>query len=191
MAETDDELDALLARGRLSAPEKERMLERLLAGAAPPRRRWRALFPIAGLATAAAAVTLVLLAGRDGFRARGEGGGVLEVGCRTGARDRCPSGELLLFRVSGVDRPAWLAAWAEPASGGERVWYFPTANAAAPRIEPRSSPQVLSQGVRLGPSQPPGRYQVKLLLLPAPPTRESVATAQSLSASAQSLEVTP
>jgi hypothetical protein len=191
MAESDDELDALLARGKLSGPERDRMFERLAAGAAPPRRRWwRLAVPLGGLATAAV-VLLVLFVGRDGFRERGERGALLEVGCRDGARDRCPAGELLLFRVGGVDRPAWLAAYAEPVAGGERVWYFPTADGAAPAIEARAAPQVLAQGVRLGATQPPGRYNVKLVLLPSPPTRATALTAKPLSATVQALEVTP
>jgi hypothetical protein len=189
MADDDDELDLLLARGRLSSPQRDRMFEQIVAGMPAPRRNWRRLAPMM-MAAAGFAIIVGLFAGRDGFRARGTGGAVLEIGCRSAAGERCPSGEVLLFRVSGVDRPAWLAAYAEPSGGGERVWYFPTAAGASPAIDAGAAPRVLPEGARLGPEQPPGRYRVKLLLFASPPTRAMVLGDTPLASGARTLEVT-
>jgi hypothetical protein len=60
---TDDELDTLLANGRLGAATKDRIEDALLRGAARPaaRRRWQWLFAIAAAAAAAGAAIIALL----------------------------------------------------------------------------------------------------------------------------------
>jgi hypothetical protein len=180
----DDELDVLLAHGRLSAPDRDRMFDRVMA--AQPKRSWRG-FAVAG--ALAAAIALMIFMRDDGFRARGAPGNVLEIACRAVPGKKCPEGEVLLFRVSGVAQKAWLAAYAEPLGSSERVWYFPTAAGFAPSIEAKAAPNVLPQGARLGPEQPPGKYQVKLLLFSAPPTRNLDGT--PLAIETRPLEVTP
>jgi hypothetical protein len=71
---------------------------------------------------------------------------------------------MLLFRVGGAAAGGFLAAWAVPEDGGERIWYFPTLDGEAPSVAPRAETQTLGRGVRLGTEQPPGRYHVHLLL---------------------------
>lgn len=185
MADSDDELDVLLAHGRLSAPDRDRVFERVLSTVPRRRRRWLAG---ASALAAAAFVLVAMFVGRDGFRPRGEAAPVLEIACRAEPGERCPAGEMLLFRASGVSRAAWLAAYAEPVGGGERIWYFPTANGWAPSLDAGAKPQVLPEGVRLGAA---GKYDVKLFLFAAPPTRPMVLGETPLAASTQRLEVTP
>jgi hypothetical protein len=183
----DDELDVLLAHGRLSAPDRDRMFDRIMA--TQPKRRWRGFAVAVGSLLAAAAMVLMIFTRSSSFRARGASGNVLEIACRAVPGQKCPQGEVLLFRVSGVAQKAWLAAYAEPLGSGERVWYFPTAQGFAPSIEAKAAPDVLPQGARLGPEQPPGRYQVKLLLFSTPPTRNLDGT--PLAVETRPLEVTP
>jgi hypothetical protein len=62
----------------------------------------------------------------------------------------------------------YLAAWAEPAGGSERVWYF-SADGEAPRIAPPGAgTQPLSRGVLVGPEHVPGEYRVHLVLSAVP-----------------------
>jgi hypothetical protein len=114
----DNELDRLLARGGLGGARRERVLDRLLADRRRARRRRRWLLVAPPLLAAAAALVLYLRPAGDGFHSRGDGGGPLvDVGCRDGAADRCPSGGTLVFRVDGAARGGYLVAWAEQAPG--------------------------------------------------------------------------
>jgi hypothetical protein len=188
MSRQDDDLDLLLARGRLGGPGREQVLRQTLDRAAP-RRRWLWVAPLTAACAAAAALLLVVRPTE--FRARGvDGGALLEVTCADGARDRCRSGELLVFRVDGASTGGRLAAWAEPEGGGARVWYFPTVEGALPQVAAQPGPQVLHEAVRIGAEQPPGSYVVHLLLLPAPLARAEIESAQPQLARTQRMEVT-
>ncbi len=193
MTHDDDELDRLLARGRLGGPARDRILAGALARAAP-RRRWPRRILWLAPALAAAAVLLLWLRPRDGgFRVRGGGGPSLEVACSDGRAGACPRGGTLVFRVDGAREGGYLAAWATPAAGGERIWYFPAADGSAPAVAAQAGAQVVPLGARLGPSQPPGDYQVHLLLARRPLARAEVdgAARDALAASVQRLTVTP
>jgi hypothetical protein len=187
----DDELDLLLARGRLSGPTRERMLDAALPRA-PRRRRW-AWWTSGAAAACAAAVAVVLLVRGDGFRPRGAGGGgaVLDVRCQDGARDRCATGQLLVFQVDGAKTGGALAAWAERSGGGgERVWYFPTATGAQPTVAAQPGRQVLPEAVRLGAEQAPGAWEVHLVLLDSPVARDAIASAKPRASRVVRMEVT-
>jgi hypothetical protein len=156
----------------MGGPERERVLGAVLAKTAP--RRWRRLLGW-GLTVATAAAMLLLVMRPVPFRARGGGGApLLEVGCRDGSLDACPSGSALLYRADGAVDGGFLAAWAVPEGGGEKIWYFPTASGESPSVTARSEVQTLARGVRLGPEQPPGRYRVHLLLSRRPLERAAV-----------------
>ena len=192
----DSDLDRLLAAGRLSGPGRDRVLSNVLRAVAPPAPRpwWRRrLFWWAP--ASALAVCLPLLFGlpvpptpdaspKPGLRAKG--GGVvaptrLELGCSGGLLERCPRGSTLLFRVTGeLAEPAFLSAFAEPAGGGERIWYF-SAEEEAPSVRIAGAagddPAALSRGVRVGGEHGGGRYRVRLVL-----ARRSLTRAETLEA---------
>jgi hypothetical protein len=175
MSKNDERLDALLARGRLGGPARDRILAGALAKTAAPHR-WRRLLTWAVPMTAAAAAAVVLLSLRPPeFRARGGAGPVLEIACRDGSLSACPSGSTLLFRSSGVAEGGFLSAWAVPEGSAARVWYFPADNGASPALAARPETQTLARGIRLGPEQPPGRYRVHLVLSRRPLTRAEAA----------------
>src|SRR5262249_18458940 len=88
------------------------------------------------------------------FRPRGDGRAPLvEVTCRDGAADRCPSGGTLVFRVDGAAEGGYLLAWAEPAGGGSRIWYF---SAGARSLKAQAGPPIVPTGIKAGHEQPPG-----------------------------------
>jgi hypothetical protein len=184
----DRQLDRLLARGRLARPEQERILEAVLAASAPkprPRRLWLALPALASLALAAGVVALVLRAPGSSdpaatspsphatdpageLRVRGAGGAP---SIRAGCEGPCRPGALVMFEIDGLTERAHVAAWAVGPDGG-RTWYFPSTGQPAPAVPPSAGPQVLAQGVRLGPEHVAGVYTLQLLLVRAPLERD-------------------
>jgi hypothetical protein len=198
-----DRLDELLSGGRLGGAERERILERALDASAPlPWWRRRAVTWLVrgtAMATAAALALFFFVPPRthDDFRARGgagDGAPLLLVGCEDGQSARCGYGQKLVFSVDGASEPGFVAAWAEPAGGGERVWYFPGDDGSSPEARGDGARQLLSRAVRLGPEQPPGRYRVHLVLSRRPLSRlEALAAggADVVATSQVTLEVTP
>src|SRR5689334_9978896 len=75
--ESEDELDSLLAEGRLSGPARDRIFE---ASLPPQRPGWRRVLVWALPLSTVAALLLFMLRPSE-FRARGGGGPLLEVGC--------------------------------------------------------------------------------------------------------------
>ncbi len=191
MSERDDELDRLLARGRLGGPARDRILEQALARAraSRPRRRARLLW-LAPVLAAAAAIVLWVRVPKDGFRARGgDGRPLVEATCKGGERARCPRGGTLVFRVDGAAGGGFLSAYATPVAGGEKIWYFPPAGGESPRLAAAAGPQLVPFGVELGAEQPPGEYELHFLITPSAPTRAEAAAAPALAT--QRLTVTP
>jgi hypothetical protein len=181
MRPSDRHIDALLARGGLSGPEADRVLEAVLARRA--RRSWlRPWLAVGtGLGLAAAAVVLVIApfrAGPAGFAPRGAGveGAVVEVACLGHSVAACPRGTTLLFAVRGGSPGGYLAAWADPVRpGGERVWYF-SADQETPLLQASTtSTQALSRGVRIGPEHAAGDYRLHVLLSDRPLSRGELA----------------
>lgn len=204
---SDRDLDRLLGCGRISGPERERILasvQRHPAVAGP----WRSMARLAArqpVMAAAAVVALVLgamLAQRQvamqppPMQARGAGSAPLyaaqamcERGCRVGAN--------LMFRVEGAEGPAWVAAYAE-GPDGRRIWYFPDDSGVLLHVNGGAAPVFLDRAVRLGTEHPPGAYDVHVVFLNQPLSRGELLTEMAASVSAkilarseQSLQVAP
>jgi hypothetical protein len=209
MAKDDDlELDQLLAGGRLSGGQYDEISRRVLARVAPARaRRWWPLW--GGIAVSASALGAWLLLSRGslplapgelervregaGFVAKGaaESNPIgFDLGCDNAART-CRVGDTLLLSLASAASAGYVGAYAErsDAPPGERIWYFPDAAGAAPRVEAASGRVVLSRGVRLGPPHAPGRYRVTLWLSAAPPQRGAPAPAPGTSAAVLALDI--
>lgn len=202
------ELDELLAGARLAGSEYDEIERRVLAQVAPvsQRRWWPAIGGVAALASAfgawflvsPGAITTVESAAtppasftaksmESGASIDAPGAGVsVELGCgmQGGA---CRLGDTLMFSVRGVAQRGYLGAYAvrvnEPGSvplSPERIWYFPSANGAVPRLEPRVETFVIPEGVRLTAPHAPGRYEVTAWWSEVPPDRNAVALAVSV-----------
>jgi hypothetical protein len=166
----DERIEELLARGRLGGPIRERVLERALRDANIVRSRWYARSPfvwtLPALGTAAVAMFAVMLRPLpDAMRAKGGAGAgpVVSVECNGADPSRCAQDDTLLFRIEGAAGQAYLAAYADPDTGGERIWFFPLADGTSPVILAQQEPQVLHQGVKVR-SLPSGRYQIHAVL---------------------------
>ena len=193
-ARDDDDLDRLLARGRLGGPTRDRILAGTLRAAEPRRRMWSRWWAFALPATAAVLLGFVFWP-RATFRPKGAPAATfLDVSCGAGPGQPCHPGDTLLFHAGGVSQSATLAAWAEPEGGGERIWYFPAADVATVVVTPATSMQTLRRGVRLGSEHAPGRYLVHLVLARRPLTRGQALAPSSgdvLATAIVPLEVTP
>jgi hypothetical protein len=174
----DSELDQLLARGRLSGSQYDRIEERVLERVRPERRRrwWFALAP----ATAAASLVGVwLVAGnapeRDAFTAKGGGDparAAIDVGCEGPRPHVCRLGQTLMVSVGASERRGYLAAYAERVDvPAPRIWYFPVRSGGQPRIEPAAETRVLGEGIRLGAPHVAGRYRVRVWISDVPVER--------------------
>ena len=184
VSKSDEQLDALLSQGRLSGPERDRILNTVLERSAAPKparwSRWLLGGSMALVAAGAAGVLLIPRLQRDdpGFAARGNaptGADIqVELGCVEGSLERCPAGGTLLFAVRGEQARGFLGAYARPVDGGETIWYF-SAEAESPAVVSRGPAlQALSRGIRLGPEHRPGRYQVVVVLAEASPGRQAL-----------------
>ena len=171
----DRDLARLLSgRNEPSVLEKEAMFEQIMRDVRPQRRRARWIWAAPALACAAAAM-LVLWprAGRDEFAARGgaERQPTLRVVCvGTGSATECPVGGLLAFEVD--PRPFRYVALLARGGDGRTVWYFPAAEARSLSVDGHAA--LLRRGVRLGESQPPGRYEILLMSSREPLTRAEI-----------------
>jgi hypothetical protein len=183
---SDDEIDALLAQGRFAAPTRDRVFEAALRDAgvgqkAPARlRMWLAMS--VSLAAAAAAVALVprLLPRDDGMRVKGAAGGPeLDVACTAqtpASMDACPPGATLVFSIRGTGSAGgYLAGYAEPRVGGERVWYF-SADGETPAVPAAAAEATAAfqRGIRVGPETGPGEYVVRLFLTRVPMSKSAL-----------------
>jgi hypothetical protein len=186
---SDEEVDRLLARGAMTPAESERALDGALRTTAT-RRRW--MFGL--MVPAAAALVLLIFLPRGGFTPKGAAAApLLEVSCADGARDRCRRGSLRVCHVA-AESGGVLAAWAEPAGGGERIWYFPTAGDEWARVPAAPGLQALDKAVRLGPEQPPGVYVIHLVLAARALPRAALSAPLPdgiLAAASARIEVTP
>jgi len=193
----DSEFDQLLARGRLSGSQYDRIEERVLERVRPERRQrwWFALAP----ATAAASLLGVWLLGRnveapDAFTAKGGGDSprtVIDVGCEGQRPHVCRLGQTLMFSVGASEARGYLAAYAErvgdPAT--PRIWYFPVRSGAQPRVESAAETRVLGEGVRLGAPHVAGRYRVHVWISETPVERTEDDSSRHIRASEILLEI--
>jgi len=170
---SDDELDTLLARGRMSGAARERVLENVLRRRSPRTAR-RFAAPAVGALAAAAAFVVFVRSGRDGFTPKGDARTTigLEATCTEGA---CHAGATLVLRIDDVPEGAHLAAYAVREGAREessRIWYFPEADGAEPTLLAQPGPQLVRRGIVLGPEHAPGRYVVHVVIAKRPLTRD-------------------
>jgi hypothetical protein len=178
-SQRDEELQRLLARGRLGGPARERVLGRVLDRVAPPppkRRPW--LVPLI-LALGSATAILVLVArprpddGRWGDKG-GRPGKPVALEARCGAAPACEPGATLMFSVFGATTPGYLGAYARRVESGERIWYF-SAETESPRV-PASDRQTepAGRGIVIGRDHTPGHYEIHLFLSTTPLTQATL-----------------
>jgi hypothetical protein len=102
----------------------------------------------------------------------------------------CPVGSRLLFAVEGAGT-GYLAAYADPARGGERIWYF-SRDSQSPALAPVAGTQVAPKAILLGTEHPPGDYLVQVLVTSEPLSRAQLARSPATIARRQfSLRVVP
>jgi hypothetical protein len=180
----DPDLDALLARGALSGPARERVLGAVLDRVSPVKRRpWMQTAAVTVLPALAAAAILAIVAHRvswtgpgnagvDDFQARGTASAAprVDASCTGGPMGACPKGSHLVFRTWPGTQPAFLAAFADPTGGGERVWYF-SAESGSPQI----ARGALDQSVVIGPEHAVGQYVIHVVASSRPLTRSEAA----------------
>jgi hypothetical protein len=174
-----DELDQMLALGRLGGPKREQLLRGALAGLPRKRRAW--WWALAG-APALAALGLVALwivphARNDGFAAKGTPAQTaLEALCDDGQLARCGQDHRLVFRVTGAQQGGYLSALAtrRGAPASERIWFFPTASGATPAVAPGTGTELLHDAIPLAGALAPGVYEVELILSLAPLQRDDI-----------------
>jgi len=169
----------LLSQGNLSGQQREEVLARVLdevAAASRPARRWRLWWAVAPVAAAAVVLLIwVRPASRDDqLRSRGNAPlPMVRVECEPGGLTACRQGGTLLFAVEGAPASARLAAFAEPVSGGERIWYF-SGDGESPPIGDRTPDSILRRGIRLGGEHRPGEYRLTVLITAAPVPRAAL-----------------
>jgi hypothetical protein len=182
---TEAELDSLLARGGIGAVRRDAILETVLARVeverpSGSRRRW--VFAVFGAAGAVAAF-LLLVSQRSTdtpaqLRAKGPAtqpsttAPSADIDCLGATLDRCPSGSLVLVRVTGVR--GFVSAWAEPAGGGERIWYF-SADSFSPSVDAMSTTAVATtRAIKIGPEHRSGTYLVQVRVTERPMARDEL-----------------
>jgi hypothetical protein len=178
----DDSLHVLLAEGRLSGPQRDRIFERAFSANQGVRRFGRALLVLGALLPVAAAVLLFVGSAPDrrgashGRWLAGKGlVGQPELGARCPEREpgTCRTGDRLIFEIDGATNGGFFAAYAD-CEGRERIWYFPARGAtmtAVPAIEGHS---VLERAARIGEEHGIGRCEVHLFLLDRPVDRSAL-----------------
>jgi hypothetical protein len=178
---TTEELDSLLGRGGIGATRRDAILETVLAGVKaerPSRSRWRWSF--AGLGAAAAAAALFLLTPRfsstpSSFRPKGTAANPsapsADIECLGATLNACPKGSLLIVRVTSMR--GFVSAWAEPAGGGERIWYF-SADTFAPLVDGAITSAATTRAIKVGPEHVPGTYVVKVRVTERPMGRDDL-----------------
>ena len=181
----EDSLHALLAGGRLSGPQRDRILERVLDTHARPRAGRRVLF--ATLAAALPVAALLALAVRQApappetpsgewLVPKGEPGAALvEAHCPGRPTGECRRGDRLIFQVDGAARGGHFAAYADCA-GRERIWYFPSETGTLPSVPVGAVHFVVPEAARVGDEHGDGRCTLHLFLLEEPADRSSIAS---------------
>ena len=173
----DDSLRSLLAGGRLSGAQRERVLAGALRRS--QRRPWRVVGALALVLPAAAAVAFFVRGGAEnGSEAghlvpKGSPAPLLSARCPGRASGTCRTGDRLIFEVAAAKKPGFFAAYAE-CGARERIWYFPTASGALPQVATGDGTAVIDQAARIGAEHGVGRCALHLFLLPEPASRASV-----------------
>jgi hypothetical protein len=179
-ASEDGEVDLLLGGGRLSDDQRDRIFRDVLAAvsvAEPAARRtsWRWLWAGAAVASTLAGVTLFLVRPTtSSFRAKGADPiqpALVSVECEGGSLDACPRGSRLVFRA--LVRDGLLAAFAEPRTGGERIWYFEPEHPVSLAADVLEG-GYLRQTVVVGPEHAGGLHRLHVFRLASTATRSAL-----------------
>ena len=173
-----DKLDDLLARGRLSAPRRERIFDEVDRRVRRSARAPSKYLLVAGPIALAAGLVMLLRPPSESsghFAAKGSARSSFELGCSGGEISHCPRGSKLIFRLGALPSGGFLHAYAEPLERGrERIWYFPTAANLPPRVEPAAEGSILERGMVVGPEHATGLYKVHVVLASTPLSREEL-----------------
>jgi hypothetical protein len=182
MSRSDDEVDYLLARGKLGGSQRQRILQAALTASRPgfwARWRGRIIWSAGGLTLATGAAVLLLLprvpeTGR--FNAKGSNGApLITVSCLDGMLTACPSGSRVAFAVEGGrDNGGFLTAYADPIKAGERVWYL--SNEAVGPVQEGTPSRVMRKAALIGDGQPAGAYRVHAIFSRRPVGRGSLSS---------------
>lgn len=153
----DEDLHSLLARGRLSGAQRDRIFENVMEAQQPAQRsrRWGviatgALLPIAALV--ALGISLRDPAGdrREWLVPKGDAAGpTIEARCLGRKPGECRAGDRLMFELDGAKTGGFFAGYADCA-GKERVWYAPGADGILPEVSPSAGHTVVARAARIG-----------------------------------------
>lgn len=197
---TDEELDFLLARGKMSGAARERVLTAIERQVTPKPRRFRLLgggLAAAGLAAAALALLWVRPKGGE-FTPKGaavDAAFTVEIACLESGTGSCHLGDTLVLRVDGKAPSGYLAAYATGESSPEqRIWYFPEANGSWAEVSAERETQVIARGIKLGPEHRAGRYVVHTIVARRPLGRDDALDPKNpeiLSRSSRTMELSP
>ena len=181
---SDDEIDLLLSRGKLSGSQCERILEAAIAASREgfwARWRGRIAWSAAGLtlATGAAALLLMLRPAHDGapgFQVKGSADApLITVACLGAQVSACPPGSRLAFALEGGrDKGGFLTAYADPIKPGERVWYL--TNEPVGAVAGDAASRVIPKAALIGDGQPAGSYRVHAIFTRRAVAREALAS---------------
>ena len=95
-----------------------------------------------------------------------------EIECLGATLDACPTGSLLVVRVTGVR--GFVSAWAEPAQGGERIWYF-SAETFSPLVGAvPTTPAATTRAIKIGLEHAAGAYVVEVRVTERPMGRDDL-----------------
>src|SRR4029077_5480559 len=173
MRDDDESIRFLLAGGRLSGADHDRIIARIRRAPAPPRRSWWWLLGLGSVTSGAvAALVMVIGFGRQqapdggGLTAKGqaENGPVLSARCPGRPRGIGRVGDRLIFEVDGATAGGLLAAYAERPSG-DRIWYFPTKEGHLAAVPANSGASVIGEAARIGDEHGAGRYTLRLFVV--------------------------
>ncbi len=146
----------------MSAPDKEAVLERVLAAAVPaPRNRWLRPFLVAALVSLLAVVFWVGERGGPELVARGAGGPSLALSC---AKTPCSIGTQLLFKPMAASQ-RYLSVVAL-AADGRAVWYFTGIDLESKATLTEGG--VMSTAIELDVAHGPGAFEVVGVFTHAP-----------------------
>jgi hypothetical protein len=194
MKRADPFIDRLLAqKDGLAVTEKEELFERIQAQLRVPLPRRVPGWTWPAVAAAASLILPVVYLSRPSsdLVARGGGSAVsVEIHCIPAAPDgTCATGRKLVFRALNAQGLKSMGALALNPQG-TAVWYFPVTGSDTTVDLSQSGPGgLLQQAVVLGPEQPPGLWDVYLVLHQRPMTRAEVRAAVEHKRGAEALPV--
>lgn len=156
----------LSSRNAMAAPDKELMLEQLLAASAPAasRKWWR---PLIFAVPVVLALVLILLKPTEAeFTARGSNAPTLALACDP---NPCALGGRLVLKPTAPQRYLSVVALG---SDGMAIWYLTSADLQSPVM--RSDEGILRTGISLDATHGPGSFEVVGVFTETPVTQEQV-----------------